>query len=152
MGRHRAPARGRESRDQGGDRRLGRGDERRGPGLGPDRGGRAGAIKRLESYWRAVNQQGGRNVFGDSSVWNSAFNPDWMKSMPGWRMAETFALAMSPYEFNPFNLDPMHDVLEREIDFEAIRERSPIKLYVSATAVRHSQAKVFRGPELTART
>ncbi len=114
-------------------------------------GGRKGAVKRLESYWKAVNQSGGRNVFGDSSIWNSALSPDWMKNMPGWRMAETFALSLSPYEFNPFNLDPMHDLLEKEIDFKAIRERSPIKLYVSATAVRKSQPKVFREGELTAR-
>ena len=112
-------------------------------------GGREGAKARLESYWRAVNQSGGRNIFGDSGIWTSAFSPDWLKATPGWRMAETFAMSLSPYEFNPFNLDPLKDVLEQQIDFKAIRERSPIKLYVSATAVRHSQAKVFRGEELT---
>jgi NTE family protein len=76
---------------------------------------------------------------------------DWLKNTPGWRMAETFALSMSPYEFNPFNLNPLHDALEGEIDFKAMRERSPIKLYIAATAVRTSKAKVFRETELTAR-
>jgi NTE family protein len=114
-------------------------------------GGREGGKKRLESYWRAVNQAGGRNIFGDSNIWTDALSPDWLKATPGWRMAETWAMSLSPYEFNPFNLDPMHEVLEREIDFEAIRTRSPIKLYVSATAVRKSQARVFRETELTAK-
>ena len=116
-------------------------------------GGRDGAKARLERFWKQVNRNGGRNVFGDTSIWTNAFSggTDWLKNTPGWRMAETFALSMSPYEFNPFNLNPLHDVLEKEIDFKAIRERSPIKLYVSATAVRKGQAKVFRETELTAK-
>jgi NTE family protein len=117
-------------------------------------GGRDGARKtRLERFWKQVNRNGGRNVFGDTSIWTSAFSggTDWLKNTPGWRMAETFALSMSPYEFNPFNLNPLHDALEGEIDFKALRERSPIKLYIAATEVRTSKAKVFRETELTAR-
>src|SRR6478609_6910635 len=116
-------------------------------------GGRDGAKARLERFWKQVNRNGGRNVFGDTGIWTSAFagGADWIKNTPGWRMAETFALSMSPYEFNPFNLDPMQEVLERQIDFAAIRERSPIKLYISATAVRKSQPKIFRETELTAK-
>ena len=114
--------------------------------------GKAGARERLEGFWKQVNRSGGRNVFGDSGVWTSAFSgPDWLKNSPGWRMAETFAMSLSPYEFNPFNLNPLHDVLEEQISFEALRERSPVKLYISATAVRQSKAKVFRETELTAK-
>jgi NTE family protein len=116
-------------------------------------GGRDGAKARLERFWKQVNRNGGRNVFGDSGVWTNAFagKTDWIKNTPGWRMAETLALSMSPYEFNPLNLNPLHDALEGEIDFAALRERSPIKLFISATAVRTSKAKVFRETELTAR-
>ena len=116
-------------------------------------GGRDGAKIRLERFWKQVNRNGGRNVFGDTSIWTSAFSggTDWIKNSPGWRLAETFALSMSPYEFNPFNLNPLHDALEGEIDFKALRERSPIKLYIAATQVRTSKSKVFRETELTAR-
>ncbi|WP_426011210.1 patatin-like phospholipase family protein [Caulobacter sp. DWR2-3-1b2] len=115
--------------------------------------GREAAKTRLERFWKQVNRNGGRNVFGDTSIWTNAFSggTDWLKNTPGWRMAETFALSMSPYEFNPFNLNPLHDALEGEIDFKALRERSPIKLYIAATAVRTSKLKVFRETELTAR-
>jgi NTE family protein len=100
-----------------------------------------------------VNRQGGRNVFGDTSIWTSAFSggADWLKNTPGWRMAETLAMSFSPYEFNPFNLNPLHDTLEAEITFKQIREKSPIKLYIAATEVRTSKAKIFRETELTAR-
>lgn len=116
-------------------------------------GGREGARKRLDSFWRQVNRQGGRNVFGDTSIWTNAFGggTDWLKNTPGWRMAETLALSLSPYEFNPFNLNPLHDTLEAEIDFSQIREKSPLKLYIAATAVRTSKSKVFRETELTSR-
>jgi NTE family protein len=106
----------------------------------------------LDAFWRGTNRAGGQNVFGDSSIWTKAFaGPDWLKNTPGWRMAETFAMSLSPYEFNPFNLNPLHDVLEAAVNFKAIRERSPIKLYIAATAVRQSKAKIFRETELTAR-
>ncbi len=100
-----------------------------------------------------MNRQGGRNVFGDTSIWTTAFGggADWLKNTPGWRMAETFALSLSPYEFNPFNLNPLHDTLEAEITFSQIREKSPIKLYVAATAVRTSKSVIFRETELTSR-
>lgn len=116
-------------------------------------GGRDGAKSRLERFWKQINRNGGRNVFGDTGAWTSALSggTDWIKNSPGWRMAETLALSMSPYEFNPLNLNPLHDALEGEIDFKALRARSPIKLYISATAVRTSKAKVFRETELTAR-
>lgn len=115
--------------------------------------GKAGARAKLDAFWKQVNRQGGRNVFGDTSIWTNAFagGADWLKSLPGWRMAETFALSLSPYEFNPFNLNPLHDTLEAEIDFGQLREKSPIKLYIAATAVRTSKSVIFRETELTVR-
>ena len=114
-------------------------------------GGREGAKATLNKFWRAVSDADGRNMFGDTSVWTSMLTPAWLRDTPGWRMAETFAGSMSPYEFNPLNLNPLHDALEKVINFKAIREHSPIALYVSATQVRTSRAKVFRTAELTSR-
>ncbi|MBQ1541855.1 MAG: patatin-like phospholipase family protein [Caulobacteraceae bacterium] len=115
-------------------------------------GGPDGARARLESFWREINRAGGRNVFGDAAGWTAAFNPaTWLQNTPGWRLAENLAMSFSPYEFNPFNLNPLHDVLEAQVNFKAIRERSPIALYISATEIRTSKARVFRGPELTAK-
>jgi NTE family protein len=55
----------------------------------------------------------------------------------------------SPYEFNPLNLNPLKDVLEASIDFEALRESEhPIKLFLSATNVRTGKVKVFERYEI----
>jgi NTE family protein len=37
----------------------------------------------------------------------------------------------SPYEFNPFNLNPLKDALEVSVDFEALRRSAcPLKLFL----------------------
>ncbi|HYC98608.1 patatin-like phospholipase family protein [Brevundimonas sp.] len=111
-------------------------------------GGTGGARRRLDLLWREVNQSGGRNVFGDSAVWSAAFSPGWLKGTEMWRQAETAALSMSPYKFNPFNLNPLKRVLDTAIDFEAVRA-SEMKLFVAATAVREGRSRVFGTTEIT---
>lgn len=114
-------------------------------------GGRDGAKTTLAKFWRAVSNSDSRNgtIFGDSSVWSAMMQPDWLKATPAWRWAESFGATMSPYEFNPFNLNPMREVLEKTIDVAAIREKCPIKLYVAATGVRTGKARIFERETLT---
>ena len=64
-------------------------------------GGNEGARATLDRLWRETNQSGGKNVFGDTSIWSSAMTPDWLKDTALWRAGETLAMSMSPYEFNP---------------------------------------------------
>jgi NTE family protein len=118
--------------------------------MGLMEGGSSGGRARLESFWRAVNRGGGRNIFGDSKVWTELFSPDWLRATSGWRLARSLADNFSPYEFNPFNLNPLEGVLKDQIDFSALRTGSPIALYVAATQVRTSQSCIFRTADLTA--
>ena len=112
-------------------------------GLAKD--GAEGARAQLDLLWREVNQAGGRNVFGASA--GSA--PGWLKDSAAWRAGETLALSLSPYQFNPFNLNPLKRVIATAVDFEAVRH-SDIALFVSTTAVRQGRARVFKTPEMTA--
>lgn len=116
---------------------------------GFEAGGRDGAREALDRLWHEVNQSGGRNMFGNSAIWSGAFGQSWLRANPLWRSFETLALSMSPYEFNPFNLNPMRRVLEASVNFEAVRA-SPIRFYVGATSVRHGKPHIFKGTELTA--
>ncbi|RZJ96012.1 MAG: patatin-like phospholipase family protein [Brevundimonas sp.] len=117
---------------------------------GLETGGAAGGREALDKLWREVNRSGGRNVFGDSAIWSAASGPDWLKETPLWRAGETLAMSMSPYEFNPLNLNPLNRVLKVSIDFEAVRA-SKIKMFVAATAVRQGRSRVFTSTEITDR-
>ncbi len=104
----------------------------------------------LDRLWREVNQSGGRNVFGDSAIWNAVKAPDWIKDTPFWRAGETLALTISPYEFNPLNHNPLERVLKAAVDFEAVRG-SDLRLFVAATAVRQARVRVFERQEIDAK-
>lgn len=103
----------------------------------------------LDKLWREVNQSGGRNVFGDSAMWNAAQPPDWIKDNPFWRAGETLAMSMSPYEFNPLNHNPLKRVLKAAVDFGAV-QASDIRLFVAATAVRQGKTRLFETHEINA--
>jgi NTE family protein len=113
-------------------------------------GGPDGARQKLEAFWRAVSQGGTRGVFGENLVANLA--TDWFTNNPAYRYMEalTSQVTVSPYDFNPLNINPLRDILRDLIDFKAIREQTDIDLFISATAVRTNEAKLFHAAELTA--
>jgi hypothetical protein len=50
----------------------------------------------------------------------------------------------SPYQLNPFNYNPLRQVLTETVDFAALRSgHCPVKLFRSATNVRTGKIKVF---------
>jgi NTE family protein len=50
----------------------------------------------------------------------------------------------SPYQLNPFNYNPLRQILTETVDFDALRSgHYPVKLFLSATNVRTSKIKVF---------
>jgi NTE family protein len=110
-------------------------------------GGPQGARAKLETFWRAVSQSGGGGFLGGSFM--GSFGANWMEHNPAYRYLESLSATVSPYDFNPLNYNPLYDILRKQIDFKAIRESSPVELFISATAVRACEAKVFRAPELT---
>jgi NTE family protein len=70
---------------------------------------------------------------------------------PAFMMFQAMTHTLSPYVLNPFNLNPLRDVLERVVDFERL-QRCPLatRLFVSATNVRTGKIKVFENREITA--
>jgi NTE family protein len=57
--------------------------------------------------------------------------------------------ALSPYQLNPFNVNPLRDILTRIVDFDLVRACSGVKLFVSATQVETGRVRVFSGRRLT---
>lgn len=111
-------------------------------------GGSAGGRRALDTLWREVNQSGGRNVFGNSAQWVQSVAKPWFAENPLWQASQTLAMSMSPYAFNPLNLNPLKRVLENSVDFAALRQ-SPIQMYVSATSVQAGKSRIFGTGEIT---
>jgi len=65
-------------------------------------------------------------------------------------MTDLMLRMLSPSQFNPMNFNPLRDVLERHVDFEALRAGCPIHLHLCATNVETGKVRVFDGHEMSA--
>ncbi len=74
---------------------------------------------------------------------------DWS---PGYMMVDVISRFVSPYEINPLNLNPLKDLIEDVVDFDAVRACSSIRLFLSATNVRTGKVKIFRNKDITSDT
>jgi len=110
-------------------------------------GGAEGARKQLAQFWRAVSLDGQlsdlqRGVF---DAYLGAFDP--LKF--GERVLQSATSFLSPYDFNPLDINPLRAVLARLIDFPALRASDDLKLFIAATNVHTGKIRIFRRPELT---
>ena len=96
-------------------------------------GGREGARARLVSFWKKMSE---------SALFLS-------KATPIGAGLELVVRTLSPYQFNPFNINPLREALAVEVDFERLREQSNIKLLLGATRVRDGKLRILANHELT---
>lgn len=97
--------------------------------------GRDGAKEKLEAVWKSVSQASGPGApYGALSATVFAY-------------ASALQSIASPYDLNPFNINPLRRVVEGQIDFDAVRA-SGLKLFLSATNVETGQVKIFDNGEL----
>ncbi|MGE0281649.1 MAG: patatin-like phospholipase family protein [Rhizobiaceae bacterium] len=112
-------------------------------------GGRRGAQKALENFWRRVSHAAAFSPLQPSPL-DRMLGSRSLEFSPAFMMFDMVTRLMSPYQFNPFNFNPLRQVLEQSIDLEAIRQaRCPVKLNVCATNVRTGKVKVFPNDEMS---
>lgn len=123
-------------------------------------GGLEGARSSLAAFWRAVSDASPHNPFGaftDPTGWGKMIGEAFADANPfvkaAQSMASSFAggqsIGLSPYQFNPLNLNPLRSALEFTVDFDRIRTASPVKLFIGATQVRSGRLAIFREDGLT---
>ena len=115
-------------------------------GLGE--GGREGARMALAGFWRRVSHAAAMGPLQPSFV-DRALHNHALDYSPAFIMLDLMSRLMSPYQLNPGNYNPLQHVLEQSVDFERLRQRSPVKLFLSATNVRTGKVKVFGNDEIT---
>jgi len=111
------------------------------------RGGPEGARAKLAEFWRAVARTG-RFSPVQRMPWDMLLGNWSVENTPGYLWYDAISRMVSPYLANPLNLNPLRDVVAREIDFEAVRRCDRLKLFISATNVETGQLRVFSGDEI----
>lgn len=116
-------------------------------------GGEDGARAALEKFWRRISDTGAvfspaQNMTPDNPF-QSLF-PKWMSpENPAMQFFSTLAQNVSPYQFNPLNINPLQDILDDMVDFEVLRKTKEFKFFITATNVRTGGARIFTTKELT---
>jgi len=105
------------------------------------RGGRDEARKRLADFWRAASVDGSL-----SSMQREANS---LAAVPMKTWLNSMGRFMSPGSMNPLNINPLKQLIERFVDFAAIRA-SDRDLFISATNAQTGDLKIFAREELSA--
>ncbi len=112
-------------------------------------GKRQGAIDALAEFWSriadlcSVRRSFIRGIPGLTDGWQVDNDPSFM-------LVDFMTRIWAPTQLNPLNMNPLRDVLEDLVDFEGLRARPDVKLFVTASNVRTCKSRVFRTAELTA--
>jgi NTE family protein len=106
------------------------------------KGGRDGARQGLADFWMEMGRQMPLGMVTQGEG-------DAISLSPAGKMFATWTGYFSPSQLNPFDLNPLRSLLERQIDFEQLRVRSPFKLFVATTQANTGKLRVFRESDLT---
>jgi NTE family protein len=112
------------------------------------KGSRQGAINGLAEFWGRVAERCTlprspmAQMFGVANPWQ-------VDAEPAFMMLDFMTRIWSPSQLNPSNKNPLRDILLDIVDFDGLREREDVKLFITASNVRTCKSRVFRTPELS---
>jgi NTE family protein len=113
------------------------------------RGGREQAQQRLADFWRAVSSTGNLPVLQRAVMERLlSFTP--LEGTPVQAWFDTLSRYFSPYDVNPLNINPLKALIERFVDFEALRACSDLQIFISATNVQTGRVRIFSREKITA--
>lgn len=112
-------------------------------------GGPEQARASLHDFWRDISQVG--ELFNPVKrlPWETLFGTNNLENSLSYLAFDTLTRMLSPYQFNPFNVNPLRDILARHVDFEVMSECKSTKLFIAATNVRTNKIRIFHNDELT---
>jgi NTE family protein len=96
-------------------------------------GGPRAARAKLSRFWERLSR-------------TAAFGPFGAGFAPG-----TFSFwtrLLSPYQYNPLDLNPLRALINEEVDFDRLRLAAPIGLLIAATRVCDGRARIFQNAEI----
>jgi len=112
------------------------------------RGDRDTARQALHDFWQAVSRAGMASPIRRTPL--DMVTGNWsLDHSPGYIAMDLMSRLVSPYQFNPFNLNPLRELLAERVDFERVRRCPDLKLFVTATNVRSGKQRIFTREEMS---
>ncbi|MFS8975905.1 patatin-like phospholipase family protein [Cupriavidus necator] len=113
------------------------------------KGGPPCARTALHNFWRDVSSTAQLCSPFRKLPWETWLHRGYgLDSSPMYMLTDLLLRVLSPYDFNPFNFNPLRDVLARHVDFDALSRHCPIQLYLCATNVETGSLRVFSRGEV----
>jgi NTE family protein len=113
------------------------------------RGGREEAQKRLADFWRAASSTGNVPAMQREVLQRLlSFTP--LEGTPVQAWFNAVSKYFSPYDVNPLNINPLKDLIEHFVDFEALRACRDLQIFITATNVQTGRVRIFSREKITA--
>lgn len=103
-------------------------------------GGREGARETLRAFWSGI---------ADLVPLPTPSGTPGVIS-PALKMMLQWTNYLSPEQINPFDLNPLRDLIASRFDFERLRRDSPVKLFIATTHANSGKLRMFGNRELSA--
>lgn len=116
---------------------------------GMARGGREGARKALEVFWKAVSDSARFSPI-QRTFWDKMTGNYSLDHSPGYLFMESMSRMFSPYDLNPMGINPLRKLLDDLVDFDAVNALRDLDVYVTATNVRTGRPRIFSQGDVTA--
>jgi NTE family protein len=113
------------------------------------RGGPKEARTRLRQFWEAIGKMTGFNSFLIWPMSGEAAANTPLEYNPLYAALVMLSRNLSPYDLNPFNYNPLRDLLTELIDFERLRAQNSFEVMICATNVRTARRRPFRSSEIS---
>ncbi|MQQ99371.1 patatin-like phospholipase family protein [Glaciimonas soli] len=110
--------------------------------------GREGAKQALADFWHSVSTKEFFLLMPHQALRETGYGSHG-SSTAMWKGLASMMRLFSPYQFNPFDINPLRDILVKQIDFERLRSDGKIPLFIAATQVSTGTLKIFRNNELS---
>ena len=114
-------------------------------------GGPEGARAKLEEFWYKVHKTGQAHSLTKINPWYHMLGGSMKDRIDDLSYASLNQIirTFSPYEWNPFDINPLKEVLCEVVDFEHLVDSTATKLFISTTNVLTGKVRVFRTDEIT---
>jgi NTE family protein len=111
-------------------------------------GGRAGARASLRTFWTELGSMAISSPIQRTPL--DRLQGNWnLDASPASLWADLIQRTLTPWQRNPLQIDPLHELVQRHFNEKAVRGCQDIKAFVASTNVRTGKVRIFTREELS---